>query len=244
MLRDRSPVQRQSYFPRGPRLRPARRARRPRGVARVRPPVRGRQAARDRRGAPGRARSRCWSRRGTPASGLGTRARPRSMTISQSQICSSSLRMCEDEHRPLAVADRANELAHLVDSRRVEAVGGLVQDEQCGVPEQSGGDTQALLHAERVVAEPVRASPAESDEVEHLGNAARVVAAQGGQGGGSRCRSSQARRRVLRSAPRLGRGRRPGRPRSRRAPSQCPTSGAPARAASPSWSSCRRRSAR
>ena len=90
----------------------------------------------------------------------------------------ASLRMCEETstvRSPLPI-ERMNSRISLIPAGSRPLVGS--SRTSSGVPEQSGGDTQALLHAERVVAEPVRASPAESDEVEHLGNAARVVAAQ------------------------------------------------------------------
>jgi hypothetical protein len=86
-----------------------------------------------------------------------------------------------DEHRPLAVADGTDELAHIGDPGRVETVRGLVQDKQRGVAEESGGDAEALLHSERVLAEPVRTTRAQPDEVENLRYAAYVVSAKGGQ---------------------------------------------------------------
>src|SRR5207249_2171942 len=50
----------------------------------------------------------------------------------------------------------------------VEAVGGLVEDEEIRVLEQRRGDAQALLHAGRVGAELAAGPGAELDDVQHL----------------------------------------------------------------------------
>ena len=54
------------------------------------------------------------------------------------------------EHRPSLVAERAQELADLLDARRIEAVGGLVQDQELGILEQRLGQPEPLAHPERV----------------------------------------------------------------------------------------------
>src|SRR6266536_4587109 len=46
--------------------------------------------------------------------------------------------------------EAADHAAELVDAGRVEAVGGLVQDQQLGVGEQGAGGAEALAHSERV----------------------------------------------------------------------------------------------
>lgn len=51
---------------------------------------------------------------------------------------------------------------------RVEAVGGLVQDEQVRALEQCGGDGQALLHAQRVGLEPIAVAAREADGLDGL----------------------------------------------------------------------------
>jgi hypothetical protein len=86
-----------------------------------------------------------------------------------------------DEDGPLAVADRANEAAHLVDSGGVEPVRRLVQDEEHGVSEQRSGNTEALLHPERILTKSVRPSRVEADEREQLRDAALVMTAENGQ---------------------------------------------------------------
>ena len=49
----------------------------------------------------------------------------------------------------------AQESTGLLDARRVEAVGGLVEDEQGGTAHQRHGDAQALLHSQGVLADPL-----------------------------------------------------------------------------------------
>ena len=150
------------------------------------------------------------------------------MTISQSQTCSSSLRMCDDTTTVRSPSPSSRmKLAHLVDARRVEAVGGLVEHEQLRVAEQRRGDPQTLLHAERVLrrtcrrrgrrARPGRAPPGSGPGRGRPASRAR---------GGSRCRSDRARKRESRSARRRGRGRTQARPGSRRARFPLPAVGA------------------
>ena len=53
-----------------------------------------------------------------------------------------------------AVGVPLEQATHPADAGRVEAVGGLVEDEHRRVAEQGVGDAEPLLHAERVVAQP------------------------------------------------------------------------------------------
>ena len=104
------------------------------------------------------------------------------MISSQSHTCSSSAEeVRRDEHGPIVRGDAADQVAHLADADRVEAVGGFVEDEQVGVAEQGRGDAEPLLHAQRVLAEPVVRPVGQADEVEHGRDAGRIVAAQPGQ---------------------------------------------------------------
>ena len=48
------------------------------------------------------------------------------------------------------VGELDHQAAHLLDAGRVQAVGGLVEDEELGVAGQCQGDPQTLLHAQRV----------------------------------------------------------------------------------------------
>ena len=59
--------------------------------------------------------------------------------------------------------------AHPVDARRVEAVGGLVEDQHARVAEQCVGDPEALAHPERVVLEPAPClDRCQGDQLQHL----------------------------------------------------------------------------
>jgi hypothetical protein len=71
-----------------------------------------------------------------------------------------------DEHRAAVGGELADEGAHLPGALRVEPVGRLVEDEQVAGPQQRGGKAEALLHAERVGAEPLARGRAEPHPVE------------------------------------------------------------------------------
>ena len=60
-----------------------------------------------------------------------------------------------DQDRLAPVGEAAHRRPDLVDARRVESVGRLVEDQQVRVLEQGRGDGEPLLHAERVGPEPV-----------------------------------------------------------------------------------------
>ena len=59
-----------------------------------------------------------------------------------------------EQHRAAAVREAPQQVAHPSDAAGVESVGGLVEDQDLGVPDQCGRDAQSLAHAERVVADP------------------------------------------------------------------------------------------
>ena len=126
---------------------------------------------RDHRPAPGR---------GTRRPGPGTRASRRSMTISQSQTCSSSLRMCEETSTVRSPsAELEDELAHLVDARpgrgRWWARPGRAAPGRRGARRRCPGAASSRTSTRRTG--PSRA-PSSPTSVEHLRDAARVVAAE------------------------------------------------------------------
>ena len=57
-----------------------------------------------------------------------------------------------DEHRAALGGHAAQEVAQPADALRIEAVGGLVEDQHLRVAEQRGGEPEPLAHAERVLA--------------------------------------------------------------------------------------------
>ena len=84
-----------------------------------------------------------------------------------------------EQHRPAAVGEVAQQLAHPADPGRVEAVRRLVEDEDLGVAQQRVRDPQPLAHAERVLANALaRCGAVEADEVEQAVDTARVDAHQ------------------------------------------------------------------
>jgi hypothetical protein len=66
--------------------------------------------------------------------------------------------LCEhvarDEHGSAAVGEGAQEVPQPPNPLGIEPVRGLVEHEQLGLAEQSGGHAQALPHPERVAADP------------------------------------------------------------------------------------------
>ena len=58
--------------------------------------------------------------------------------------------VARDEHGPALGTEAPKEVAHLDDPGGIEAVGGLVQDQQRRVLQQRRGDAEALLHPQRV----------------------------------------------------------------------------------------------
>ncbi len=59
----------------------------------------------------------------------------------------------KDQAQVAAVADLLNQLDHARARGRVEAVGGLVQEEQLGAVRDGGSELRRLLHAQRIRAE-------------------------------------------------------------------------------------------
>ncbi|CAL2066229.1 hypothetical protein GPN2_13955 [Streptomyces murinus] len=79
------------------------------------------------------------------------------------------------EHHTRAVRrEPVQDTVHMPLARRVEAVGGLVQDEQPGPGEQGGGEPEPLPHAEREAAHPVVGDLAQTDLGEHFPDPRRV----------------------------------------------------------------------
>ena len=88
---------------------------------------------------------------------------PSRMTPTRSADLLDLAHQVAGEHdRALALAERTDEPAHVGHPGGVEAVGGLVEDQQLGVLEQRGGDAEALLHAQRVGARTVARAIASS----------------------------------------------------------------------------------
>ena len=63
-------------------------------------------------------------------------------------------------------------VAHVEHPRRVEAVHGLVEDQQLGVPEEAGGDAEALAHAHGVLRHLVVGPMEDADALERRVDAA------------------------------------------------------------------------
>ena len=72
--------------------------------------------------------------------------------------------------------ERQDHVAHVEHARRVEAVHGLVEDEQLRVAEEAGRDTEALAHAHGVLGHLVVGPMEDADALER-----RVDAALGGR---------------------------------------------------------------
>ena len=69
-----------------------------------------------------------------------------------------------DEHRAPPRGERAQEVAQPAHALRVEAVGGLVEDQQLRVAEQRRREPQPLAHAQRVALDAPRARVVELDQ--------------------------------------------------------------------------------
>jgi hypothetical protein len=72
----------------------------------------------------------------------------------------------EDDRAP-ALAERADEGAHLHHPGRIEPVGRLIEDQELGVLEQRGRDAEALLHANRVGPRAIGRAISQPDLVQH-----------------------------------------------------------------------------
>ena len=75
-----------------------------------------------------------------------------------------------EEHGGAAVAQRADEVAHLAATDRVEGRRRLVEDHQHRPAEHRGGEAEPLLHALRVTGDAVVTAAGEPDEVERVGD--------------------------------------------------------------------------
>ncbi len=71
-----------------------------------------------------------------------------------------------EEYRAPFGDEGANQVAHLQDAGRVEAVHRLVEDEQRGIGDQTARDTEALAHAERVGLDAVVGAVSEANAFE------------------------------------------------------------------------------
>jgi hypothetical protein len=82
--------------------------------------------------------------------------------------------VARDQDGAPLVGQAAQQGAEPVDAFRVEAVGGLVEDEDLRVAHQRGGQGQPLAHAEGELADPAIGGPAQVDDVEHLTDPVRL----------------------------------------------------------------------
>ena len=79
-----------------------------------------------------------------------------------------------EQHGAAAVGEVAQHAPHPAHAFRIEAVGGLVEDQDLGVAEQCVGEPQALAHAERVLADtPPGRRLVEADELQQRVDALR-----------------------------------------------------------------------
>ena len=74
--------------------------------------------------------------------------------------------VARDEDGGALGGERADEAAHLARALRIEAVAGLVEDQQVPRPEQGVGDAESLLHAERVCVRLLLRRVTQADPVE------------------------------------------------------------------------------
>ena len=79
-----------------------------------------------------------------------------------------------EQHGAAAVGEAAQQAAHPAHALGIEAVGGLVEDQDLRVAEQRVGEPEALAHAERVLADaPAGRRLVEADELQQLVDAPR-----------------------------------------------------------------------
>ena len=201
--------------------RPRRRlARRPRVAATSAAPNAREHLRRPRAPAARRTRTPVRPRRGraAPRTGPVASVRPRWMIATRSHICSTSESRWLDTKTaiPRSVGEAAHELADLADAGRIEAVGGLVEDQDVRIAEQRLRDAEALAHAERVgrdlVVQPLGRARRARELRDPLGRARRAACAR--SAAGSRGRSGTGRGRATRRCSR--RAPSPARSRARR----------------------------
>ena len=141
--------------------------------------------------------------------------RPSPMIIIRSATASTSASRCEESSTvPPRSANAAQQPAHPAHALRIEAVGGLVEDQDLRVAEQRVGEPEALAHAERVLADPPPGRRlVEADELQQ-----RRRRAAPARPSSARTRRAPRGRGARRAAPRRRAGsptRRPGFGRSR-----------------------------
>ncbi len=98
------------------------------------------------------------------------------MMMTRLQIISTSERMWVEMSTVWDSAEVADELADLADLVRVEAVGGLVEDEQFGIVDEGIGQADALAVAFREGLDHLAAHAVEAAGVDDLADAAAGVA--------------------------------------------------------------------
>src|SRR3954454_1861309 len=89
--------------------------------------------------------------------------------------------MTRDQYGAAPRGLRPEELPHPFDSRRVEPVRGLVQDQDLGVTKEGGGDCEPLPHPHRIALHPAVARVGDADQLEDLVHPRGRVAARRGE---------------------------------------------------------------
>lgn len=89
--------------------------------------------------------------------------------------------MAADEDGPALFAKAPHQFAHLDDPRRVKAICGLVQKQQLRIRKQRHRQAEALLHPQRVTADPIVRSLVEVDQLEHFSDPRLGMVAEVGQ---------------------------------------------------------------
>src|SRR5471030_1654606 len=82
----------------------------------------------------------------------------------------------DHDGRALLAIQPQEQIADFDDSMRVETVGGFVENEQRRLVQQSDGDAQALLHAQRKLPGALLPGIAQAGEAQHLRNSRRGAA--------------------------------------------------------------------
>ena len=76
--------------------------------------------------------------------------------------------MAGEQDGAALAGQRAQEVAEPADGLGIEAVGGLVEDEQARVADQGAGEAEALADPERVAAVPPVGGPGQLDKLQEL----------------------------------------------------------------------------
>ncbi len=87
------------------------------------------------------------------------------MIAAASQVFSTSSSRCEETNTVLSLLldHRTDHFAKLLDAAGIEAVGGLVEDQEQRIGQQAARDTEALAHAERVLLDPLLGALCQAD---------------------------------------------------------------------------------